>query len=546
MSNATPRRRRGGGAQLLANAPVIPLGARPDTHEAVARAGDRIVWTGSQAEARDRLGSVGRTIDLGGATVLPGFIDAHNHLTLLGHWLGQVDCSAAAVDSVDGIVDAIAARARTVPAGTWIEARGYDDTRLGERRHPTRADLDRATRDHPVLLHHVSGHMSVVNGRGLELAGIGPGTPDPVGGRIDRDPAGEATGLLQEQAMSLVPVPFTPQDQASLEASLRSGGRAYLEAGVTGSHEAGIFSPPELSAFQAAWAGGWLARRLTAMLRSDFVRAIEELGLHGGFGDARLRFGAIKLVADGSLIGRTAAVSEPFLEDPEPDNLGLLTIPPEELHDLIWRGHRLGWQMAVHAIGDRAIETVLDGIAAAMARLPRPDPRHRIEHCGVVRPDLIRRIRELGVVPVSQPPFIPEFGDGFLRHLGRARCQLTYPLRAFLAEGIPVAGSSDSPVSSYQPLIGIQAAVTERTADGQAFAPGERLTAEEAIRLYTTNAAYASFDERTLGAIETGRLADLVILGDNPLTAEPETIGSIPVLGTVVGGELVYERSMTG
>jgi predicted amidohydrolase YtcJ len=476
-----------------------------------------------------------------------GFTDAHNHMILLGHWLGQVDCSVAAVSAIPGIVDAIAARARSVPAGTWIEGRGYDDTRLADRRHPSRTDLDAATGDHPVQVHHVSGHMSVVNSRGLELAGIGRDTPDPVGGRIDRDPdTGEPNGLLQETAQALIPVPFTPQDLPSLLGALRSGGQAYLEAGITGSHEAGIFSPPELGAFQMAWAEGWLAQRTYLMFRIDFVPWIEALGLRGGFGDDRLRFGAIKLVGDGSLIGRTAAVSQPFLDDPAPDNLGLLTIPPDELDDLVWRGHSRGWQMAVHAIGDRAIQTVLDAYERAMARHPRADPRHRIEHCGVMRPDLVRRVRDLGVVPVSQPPFIPEFGDGFLRHLGRERCQLTYPLRAFLAAGVAVAGSSDSPVSSFQPLIGIQAAVTERTADGADFAPGERLTVEEAISLYTSNAAYASFDERDRGSLEPGKLADLVILEHDPRAVEPETIASIAVLGTVVGGTFAYERPMAG
>jgi predicted amidohydrolase YtcJ len=511
----------------------------PDS--AIAISGDRIAWVGSMADASRFLGRVDRTVDLGGATVLPGFVDAHCHLILLGHWLSQVDCSATAAPSIRGIVDAIAVRAATAPPGAWIEARGYDDTRLADLRHPSRVDLDAATRDHPVLLRHVSGHMAVVNSRGLELAGIGAGTPDPAGGRIARDPAtGEATGLLQEQATSLVPVPFTPQDQPTLEASLRESGQAYLAAGVTGSHEAGIFSPAELETFQAAWAGGWLAQRTYLMFRIDFVRSIEELGLHGGFGDSRLRFGAIKLVADGSLIGRTAAVSEPYATDP--DNRGLLTIPPDELDDLIWRGHRLGWQMAVHAIGDHAIETVLDGVARAMDRLPRPDPRHRIEHCGVLRPDLIGRIRDLGVIPVSQPPFITEFGDGFLHHLGRERAQLTYPLRSLIAAGIPVAGSSDSPVASYRPLAGIQAAVTERTADGDEYAPAERVSPLEAIRMYTSNAAYAAFDERSNGTIESGKLADLVVLGDNPLTVPPDAIASIPVVATIVGGRLAFER----
>lgn len=536
----------GGVDILFTNATVVSMRPSRPPDQAIAVRGDRIVWVGPMAEARD-LGHIRRTVDLGGATILPGFIDAHNHLILLGHWLSQVDCSASAVGSISGIVDAIAERARVTPAGSWIEGRGYDDTRLAERRHPNRADLDAAAPDHPVLLHHVSGHMSVVNSRALELAAIGGDTADPVGGRIVRDQdSGEATGLLQEQAMSLLPVPFTPQDPTALRDSLRAGGLAYLAAGVTSSHEAGIFSAPELGAFQAAWAEGWLAQRTYLMFRIDFVKAIEAMGLHGGFGDSRLRFGAIKLVADGSLIGRTAAVSQPFLDDSDPDNLGILTIPQPELDDLIWRGHERGWQMAVHAIGDRAIDAVLDGFERAMRRLPRPDPRHRIEHCGVVRPDLISRIRELGVIPVSQPPFITEFGDGFLRHLGHERCQLTYPLRAFLDAGVPVAGSSDSPVSSYAPLVGIQAAVTETTADGAAFAPGQRLTVEEAIRMYTSSAAYASFDEDDKGTLEPGKLADLVVLARNPSSEAAGSIASIPVLATIVGGEIVHERPITG
>lgn len=533
---------------LLTNATVVSL--RPSRSpepaaQAIAIDGERIVWVGSDAEAR-QLGSVRQTVDLAGATVLPGFADAHNHLILLGHWLGQVDCSPSAVRSMPELVAAIARRTTTTPADAWIEGRGYDDTRLAEHRHPTRSDLDAAVRDHPVLIRHVSGHMSVVNSRGLELAGIGRDSPDPVGGRIDRDPrTGEPTGLLQEAAQSLLPVPFAPQQHAELVTALRSGGRAFLEAGVTSSHEAGIFGPPELAAFQEAWRDRWLAQRTYLMFRIDFVPWIESMGLHGGFGDAWLRFGAIKLVSDGSLIGRTAAVSEPFLHGDRASDTGLLSIPPDALHELIWRGHRLGWQMAIHAIGDRAIETVLDGYRLAQHRLPRPDPRHRIEHCGILRPDLIERIRDQAVIPVSQPTFIRDFGDNFLVHLGRARCQLTYPLQSLLAAGIPVAGGSDSPVSTFEPLVGIQAAVTERTADGADFAPAERLTVEAALRMYTTNAAHAAFEERDKGTIEPGKLADLVVLGQDPRAVAPETIASIPILATMVGGTFAYERPMT-
>lgn len=513
--------------------------------DTVAVAGGRIAWVGSRTEAEAELGPIGRRIDLGGATVVPGFIDAHDHTILLGHWLRQVDCTYPRVGAVAGIVDAIAARARTVERGQWIEARGYDDTRLAERRHPTRSDLDRASADHPILLRHVSGHMAVANSRALTLAGVGSATADPEGGRIGRDAAGDPTGLLQEGAMSLVPLPYTPQDPAVLADCLRVGGEANRAAGVTSNHEAGIFSALELGAFQEAWREGRLMQRTYLMFRIDLVDVLLGTGLAGGFGDDWLRLGAIKLMADGSLIGRTAAVSQPYLYDPRPDNRGLLTLPLEELNGQIERAHRAGWQLAVHAIGDRAIEACLDGFERAMTVAPRPDPRHRLEHCGVLRPDLIRRIAELGVIPVTQPPFITDFGDGFLRHLGPERCRLTYPLRSLLAAGIPVAGSSDAPVSSNRPLLGIQAAVTERTADGAAYAEAERLSVEEALRIYTVNAARAAFDDPIKGTIEPGRLADLAVLGADPRAVEPETIGAISVLATVLDGRFVYERPIT-
>jgi predicted amidohydrolase YtcJ len=281
------------------------------------------------------------------------------------------------------------------------------------------------------------------------------------------------------------------------------------------------------------------------MLRRPFLEAMETMGVFTGFGDERLRIGCFKLLADGSLIGRTAAVSQPFLEDPKPDNLGLAMMPQEELDDLIWRGHSRGWQVAIHAIGDRGIEMCLDGYQRALQRLPRADHRHRLEHCGILRPDLIGRIRDMGIIPVGQPPFINEFGDGFLRHLGWERAQLTYALKSVLDAGIHLAASSDSPVSSYQPLLGIKACVTERTAAGTIFAPGERISVEQAIALYTRAGAYASFEENLKGTISSGKLADFAVLGGDPRAVEPETLDQIPVLATIRGGEMVYEAPIS-
>jgi predicted amidohydrolase YtcJ len=527
---------------LLTNATILTMDPNHPTASAVGISGEHIVWVGDADDARAHLSGVTQTLDLGGATVIPGFNDAHHHLILLGHWLSQLDCGFPTVRSIAEIVATVGARAATTPDGEWIEGRGYDDNKLVERRHITRWDLDAVSPNHPVSIRNASGHMCVINSRALELSGITKATEAPYGGTIHLDPeTGEPSGLLQEQAQNLVPLSFIPTEKAALRTCLDVASRAYLAAGITSSQEAGIFTTPEFAVYQEAWAAGELPLRTYLMIRQGFLEALEQLGIFTGFGDDRLRIGSFKLLADGSLIGRTAAVSEPFLEDPDPNNLGLEMMPQAELDDLIWRGHRNGWQVAIHAIGDRGIDMCLDGFERAMQRLPRHDHRHRLEHCGILRPDLIRRIKEMGVVPVGQPPFIYEFGDGFLRHLGRERCQLTYALRTVLDAGIPLAASSDSPVSSYQPLLGIKLAVTERTANGTEFAPQEAISVDEAIALYTRAGAYASFDEHRKGTITPGKLADFAVLGTDPRTVDPDTIDQIPVLATISGGRTVYE-----
>ena len=483
-------------------------------------------------------------MDLGGATITPGFIDAHHHLMTLGFWMSQINCAFPAVKSIQDIVRSVAQRSAEVAPGEWILGRGYDDNKLTERRHITRWDLDTVSPHHPVMIRNISGHMSVVNSAALTLAGITRDTVSPFGGHIARDDAGELTGLLQETAQELLNVPFLPDDKARLREYLDVAGQAYLAAGVTSGHEAGIFGPAEFSVLQDAWADDALALRTYMMIRTPFLDALERVGFHSGFGDDRLRVGSIKVISDGSLIGRTAAVCQPYDDASHEDELGLAMFTQEELNDIVWRSHRAGWQVAIHAIGDRAIDMCLDAYEAALRRLPRPDHRHRIEHCGIMRPDIIARMASLGVIPVGQPPFITEFGDGFLEHLGRERCQLTYPLKSLLAAGLPACGSSDSPVSSYQPLIGIQAAVTEHTAGGVPFAPAEALSVEEALGLYTRNAAYAAFDEDRKGSITVGKYADLAILGRDPREEPPETISQIPVQATVRGGEFVYEAPL--
>ena len=532
--------------RLLLNAGMLTMDPDRPRAAALVLVGDRIGYVGDVDGARAFAHPGATETDLGGAFVVPGFNEAHNHMIGFGLTLAQVDCRFPTVESIAEIQAAIGERAARTPTGAWVLARGYDDNKLAERRHPSRGDLDAVAPDHPVFLVNGSGHLAVANTAALRMAGITARTPDPQGGQVVHDETGEPTGLLLETAQELIR-PHIPRPTGDdLVDALSLCGERYLAAGITSSQTAGVNSAAELTAHQVASLERGLPLRTSLMIGQPLLPRVAELGMRGGLGDHRLRVGPIKFFSDGSLIGRTAAVTEPFLEDPRPDNLGLEMMPQDELDAVVRQAHDAGYQVATHAIGDRAIGMVLDAYERALAAGPRPDHRHRIEHCGILRPDLIARLAAMGVLAVSQPIFIPEYGDGFLRHLGRDRCQLTYPFRSLLDGGVTLVFSSDCPVSAFEPLKGIQAAVEERTGSGSPYAPAEALTVEEAIRAYTVAGAHATFEEHQKGALKPGMLADLAVLAHDPATVPPSEIAAVPVLATIVGGETVYEAAMVG
>ncbi len=526
--------------QLYLNATVLTMKPDQPTAEAVVVEHGRITFVGGIAEARAHARPGSRAIDLAGQTLIPGFNEAHNHMISFGLSLAQVDAGYPAIRSIAAMGAAYTERARSAPESAWIRGRGYDDNKLAERRHPTRHDLDAAVPDRPAIVTNASGHMSVVNSRALHLAGVGRDTPDPQGGHIVRDEHGEPTGLLQETAQGLVTSHIPEPGAADLREAVRRCCEAYAAAGITSSQDASSSSGEEIAAYQEARAGGELLLRTNLMIRDNLLLHLAALGLRGGFGDDRLRIGPIKFFSDGSLIGRTAAVTEPFLADPRPDNLGLEMMPQEELDERVWLAHSAGFQVATHAIGDRAIGMVLDAYERALARQPRADHRHRIEHCGILRPDLIGRLRDGKFLAVSQPIFVSEYGDGFLRHLGEERVRLTYPFSTLLDAGITLVFSSDCPVSSYQPLKGIRDAVCERTGSGEPYVPAEAITVAEALRAYTVAGAYASFEERDKGMIAPGMLADFAVLAADPRHVDPLGLADLPVTMTIVGGEAIY------
>ena len=359
---------------------------------------------------------------------------------------------------------------------------------------------------------------------------------------------------MQENAVGLVTNQFYPYSVEDIVEALGAANKVYLSEGITSHTEAGVgyLSDLELLAYQRAVREGKLTIRSNLMVSAESLFDVKgaegesffglSQGIRTGWGDERLRIGPIKMFSDGSLIGRTAALREGYATDP--NNTGFFATPEETLRDWILRGHRSGWQIAVHAIGDRAVSFILDCYEEALQVWPRPDHRHRIEHCGVIDQGLLERIAGLGVIPVPQQHFIGELGDGFKRNLGPERARWCYVQKSFLARGIPMPGSSDRYVVEGAPLLGIHDAVNQKTLSGDDYVPEERITPEEAIRAYTLNSAYASFEENIKGSVEAGKLADLTVLGADPTRVVPEEILNIPVQGTLVGGRLLFERDL--
>ena len=525
---------------VIVNANVVTVDLANPRAEAFAVANGKFVAVGSSSEMEPFIGENTKLIDLEGKTVTPGFIDAHAHprpLHPVLSRLGIVDLSPENVPTMDDLVSALREKALVTPKGHWVLGRGYQDTKLG--RHPTRRDLDQATTEHPILIRHSSGHVSAVNSMALDLAQVTADTPDPPGGGFDRDDDGVPNGVCRESpAVNIIreagpPLP-TPTREEALE-GMQARLRGYLSKGITGVGDAGI-QPSKMRVYQDLVESGPTVR-IYAMFREQALPVLKELRLRTGFGNERLRIGAIKIFHGNSLSGRTCWLYEPYAG--RPDYFG---IPParsqEELDELIFEIHAAGFQAAVHSNGDREIDMVLDAIEKALEKLPKPNHRHRIEHASVVNPSILKRTKELGVV-LAPHSYVYEHGDK-MEEYGEARWGMMHANRSALELGIPVAGNSDHPVSAADPMLRIQSLVTRTSAEGKVYGAEQRLTVEQAIQVFTLGSAYASFEENIKGSITVGKLADFVVLSRDPARVSPQTIKDIEVESTFIGGERVY------
>ena len=520
---------------LLYNGRVLTQASSKPASAVFVRDG-RVAAVGESADLLRSADANASRIDLSGRTVVPGFNDAHAHIWKIGHLLTSM-LDLRRVTSLAALVDAVQRFGDRMSPNAWLLGRGYNEAALSEHRAPTRHDLDRASPQRPVVLTRTCGHIYAANSAALRLANIDAATPAPVGGVIERDAKGEPTGLLHETAMGLINKVMPPPTADDYEAMIVAALRHQLSLGITSSSDCGV-SPQLLSVYRAVDAKGGLPARVNVMplRRVDGVAA--PVPLPEQFVSDNLRIDTVKFLADGGLSGATAALSVNYRHTP---HKGVLRFDRDELQGLCRETHEAGWRIATHAIGDVAIDQMLD-IYESLGRHPRGFT-HRIEHFGLPDATQLSRAAKLGVIAAPQTIFIHSLGRNFRNYLPDAFLPRTYPIRAMLDAGVRVALSSDAPVvEDDNPLTGMMAAITRRDREGELIAPEQAITAPEALRGYTVGGAVASGDEQNRGTIEVGRWADLAVLSGDPLGQEPEALPEIHVDLTLLGGRVVYQR----
>ncbi len=522
---------------VLYNGNFITVDARNPRAQAVAIAGGRFLAAGTNGEIRAAATARTRMVDLGGKTVVPGFIDAHTHPAYSGRrHLRWVDCD---LRSIAQIQDVLRQRAAKTPPGEWVVGFKYDDTKTSDGRKLTRQDLDTAVPKHPVFVSHRGGHTAYVNSLAYERAGISESSSDPSGGQFDRDPAtGRLTGGLRERATEPFQekIPFTlTRDELRQAVKLIAG--MMTRTGVTSVTDAEA-TPEELLAYQDAYESGDLGFRVYCMIQYQFLDRMTAAGIRTGLGDEWVRVGAMKLVCDGSISERTARLAQPYVG--RPNDYGIFVYEEKELYEQARKAHEAGWQIGTHANGDAAIDVTLRIYERLQREMPRRDPRYRLEHCTVVTPSLVERIAKLGAIPTPFSTYVYYHGEK-MKEYGAERLDRMFAVRSFLDAGIKVTQASDYPPGPFEPMMALQSSVTRTDMHGTVWGPKQRVTVEEAIRVGTLNGAYASYEEKIKGSIEPGKLADLVVLGQDPTKVDPLSLIKVPIERTMVGGRWVFE-----
>jgi len=529
---------------ILRHGRFYPVSAPGAVEGSLAVRDGRIVYLGDDEGAMALAGPDTETVELAGRTVTPGLIDAHSHLAGLGAALVQVDLVGAA--SYDEVIRRVAAAAKDAPAGAWVRGRGWDQTLWQNTAFPTHQALSTAVPDHPVWLTRIDGHAALLNARALEVLGIDADTEDPSGGRLLRDPAGRPTGVLVDRAMELAAGRIPDPGPVERRRQLALAARHVVAVGLTTVTDMGV-GAATIADYKAVRDAGDLPVR-AALFLADDPDLLDHWFATGPEidPDRRVTIRGVKMYADGALGSRGAALIEPYSDDP--GNLGLLLTGVDHIAEVSRRALEHGFQVGVHAIGDRGNLITLDGMEAAFDGKPHPEARFRLEHAQVMRPQDIERCARLGVVFSYQPRHATSDMDWAGKRVGARRLEGAYAWRTAIAAGGRLALGSDFPVEPADPRLGIYAAVTRQDLDGQppgGWYPAQRLTREEALRGFTLDAAWSLFLDDQVGSLDVGKRADLVVFGGDIMQVPAAEIPDVPIDLTLVNGEVVY-RSEEG
>ncbi|MEJ5378154.1 MAG: amidohydrolase [bacterium] len=531
---------------LLRNGNIRTMDPNKPLAQALAVMFGKIAWVGSDQEAQALLGYAKEVMDLEGRTVLPGFIDSHNHFCMTAFLRSQVDCRATAgCLRSNEVVEALRQRAEKTPPGRWILGWGYASYLLEDKKELTRKDLDRASTRHPICLVHVSVHGAVVNTPGLKRLGYDRQSFDPPGGKILKDSNGLPNGILQESAI-MGPLFFaSPSIYSQVMGGLCSEERVemmancardYNRLGIVAVHDP-LVDPLTLRSFQDLEDKGKLTLRLRPYVLNQWAGALMDAGIGQGFGSERLKLGGIKIFLDGGMSSKTAAVSKPYVGG----GLGILNYDLKSLVKEIQRFHQRGYRVSVHAQGDKALEILIKAFERCIQQ--GNHLRHHVVHAGNITPSQIERTSRMGLYISSQANFFSLLGDSFMEAYGAKRSQGLYPFKTLLSSGIRLALSSDSPVADPDPLVGLRDALLRKTASGRDLGPKERLTMEEALPLYNREAAYFSGEEHLTGTICVGKWADFVVMEKDPFDIPARDMTSKGVKMTFVAGKMVHRAA---
>ncbi|MCJ7731828.1 amidohydrolase [Candidatus Bathyarchaeota archaeon] len=532
----------------LINGKIITVDNEFSIAEAVAVKNGRIQHVGTTKAVRELTGPETQIVDLKGKTLMPGLYDSHLHVEGTGSALMMINCRTPPMHSIEDMKKAVAEKVKEAKPGEWVLGRGWDQAKLAEHRNPSRYDLDAVAPDNPVVLTRTCGHLLVANSKALEIGGITKETPQPVGGKIVKDKNGEPTGMLEEgPAMNIVRQYIPPDGIPEFMLQIKTAFDAFNKAGITSVIDAGT-TEDQMIAYQLLKENGELTVRTNMMLRAidgnepieSSISRVERFPMITGYGDELLKFQGLKILIDGGIGGRTALLREHYEGDS--DDYGLLTVPVEDLQKLVDAANKRGMLCGIHCAGGKAMDIVLDAYRETNKIKSIKGRRFYLIHAYQPSEQNFKDCRDMGILVASQPSFLYYLGDSYHENVGDTRSKWLKPHRAWIDEGILVGAGTDSPVTPYLPFVSLWTSIARRTElKNTQMGTDQKVNREEAIRMYTVNGAYMTFEEDLKGSLEAGKLADMIILDRDILNCPEDDIKDTKVLVTYLGGKIVYE-----